>query len=76
MHNLPMAEGIWWKEDRVCDDIKCGRIITVGDFYFTDPEGGIFCESCGQCIRYERKRAAQREQNKEPVRVIIGLEEE
>ena len=76
MANLPMVEGIWFKEDRICNDNKCDRIITDGDFYFTDPEGSIFCESCGLCIRYERKRAAQRKIDGELARPIIGLKEE
>ena len=76
MDSFPMAERIWLQGDRICDDKKCGRIITVGDFYFTDPKGSIFCESCGLCIRYERKRAAQRKENGEIARPIIGLKEE
>ena len=77
MANLPMVEGVWLKEEeRICDNSKCNRIVTDGDFYFTDTIGSIFCELCGPCVRYERTRAAQREQRKEPVRVIIGLKEE
>ena len=72
---LPVVQGVWFQEDTTCEDEKCDRIVAFGDNYFTDPEEHIYCESCGLCLRYERKRALQREQNKEPVRTILGLEE-
>ena len=73
---LPMVKGVWFQEDTICEDKKCDRAVAFGDNYFTDPEEHIYCESCGLCIRYERKKATQREINGEIARPIIGLMEE
>ena len=45
-----------------CSGIKCGRPIKFMEKCFIDHEfGDLFCHSCGVCVRYERKKASQRE---------------
>lgn len=53
----------------VCSDPKCGRFIQHDEPCFVDTmteNGNVYCDSCGKCIRYERKRAKMRE-NKQTV---------
>jgi hypothetical protein len=53
------------KDAIVCADSKCNRLIRAGDFCFIDTtdQGGILCELCGPCVRYARKKDAERQQN-------------
>lgn len=56
-----------------CSDEKCGRPVKFMEKCFIDgTTGEIFCQSCGQCIRYERKMAARRDMMGIPERRIIG----
>lgn len=61
-----------------CTDPKCGRAIVHDAPCFVDtqsPDGDVYCDDCGKCLRYARKKAAQREANGVENRVIIGLNE-
>lgn len=53
------------KDAILCADSKCDRLIQAGDFCFIDTtdQGGILCEYCGLCVRYARKKEAERQQN-------------
>lgn len=45
-----------------CVDEKCGRPIKFMEKCFIDQQtGDLYCVNCGVCIRYERKKAEQRE---------------
>ena len=49
----------------VCKDSKCGRRVAHEDVCFVDTHsdnGDIYCDSCGKCLRYERKMAARRKE--------------
>ena len=48
----------------VCADEKCGRSIQNGNECFVDAlnEGDVYCDPCGKCLRYERKKEQQRKQ--------------
>jgi hypothetical protein len=44
-----------------CQDELCSRLIKEGDDCFIDAkENAIYCEQCGKCVRYHRKKAAER----------------
>lgn len=44
-----------------CSDDKCPRMIRVGELMYVDVNNGsMFCDSCGKCIRYARKKSYQR----------------
>jgi hypothetical protein len=44
-----------------CGDDLCGIKLRRGDECFMDPLlKKIYCLQCGQCLRYARKKAAQR----------------
>ena len=46
-----------------CSDDKCGRPIQHNEPCFVDTRsesGSIYCDSCGKCIRYARKRESLR----------------
>jgi len=46
-----------------CRDEKCNRMIEHEDPCFIDTwpdEGEVYCDSCGKCLRYERKMADRR----------------
>jgi hypothetical protein len=51
----PHPEGI------LCFDAKCGRSVNFMEKCFIDEAGGVYCQNCGVCERYTRKKAAQRE---------------
>lgn len=55
-----------------CSDDKCHNVIRFMDNCFIDRDGSIFCISCGQCQRYERKKAAEREKLGLPKILING----
>jgi hypothetical protein len=42
----------------VCCDPKCGRIVKHNEACFVDVvnKGNVYCDSCGKCIRYSRKK--------------------
>jgi len=45
-----------------CADPKCGRMVVHNAPCFIDSQtGGVWCDDCGKCERYARKRAAMRE---------------
>ena len=46
-----------------CKDFKCPRSVINKDACFIDTwsEGGdVYCDSCGKCLRYERKMEIKR----------------
>ena len=44
-----------------CEGLKCGRPIKFMEKCYIDHKtGSLYCQSCGACIRYERKKAAER----------------
>jgi hypothetical protein len=44
-----------------CADKKCGRVVAHDTPCFVDTTtGAIWCDDCGKCERYSRKKAAQR----------------
>lgn len=45
-----------------CADEKCGRFVGYLEKCFIDTlKDCIYCEACGQCVRYERKMADKRQ---------------
>jgi hypothetical protein len=46
--------------ERHCADHKCVRVIKVRDNCWMDEDGRIFCEQCGKCLKFHRRRAAER----------------
>jgi len=48
-----------------CADEKCTRFIKFMDTCYIDTQESpaYYCESCGQCLRYERKMAEKRKKN-------------
>lgn len=47
-----------------CTDPKCGRLVKNEDPCFIDglsENGDVYCDACGKCLRYSRKKAAERE---------------
>ncbi len=47
----------------VCSDEKCGRLVRHNEPCFIDAKtsnGAVYCDSCGKCIRYARKREEMR----------------
>ncbi len=52
-----------------CKDDKCGRMVDHEAPCFIDTwseEGDAYCDSCGKCLRYERKMADRRGELKKP----------
>jgi hypothetical protein len=46
----------------MCADKKCGRMVAHNAPCFIDSATGeVWCDDCGKCERYARKRAAMRE---------------
>jgi hypothetical protein len=44
-----------------CADDKCTRYVNFMDKCFIDTQDeSVYCESCGQCLRYARKMAKKR----------------
>ena len=60
-----MTATTWRMEAEVCHDAKCGRLVAPGDPCFIDANGDLYCDSCGRCERYARKKQQQRNQVKE-----------
>jgi hypothetical protein len=62
-----------------CADPKCGRPVIHDAPCFVDtnsPNGDVYCDDCGKCLRYERKKAAQRKANgRSETPVVMGLNE-
>lgn len=45
-----------------CADQKCGRSVSHNTPCFIDAQtGSVWCDDCGKCERYARKKAAERE---------------
>lgn len=45
----------------ICKDSKCGRGVVHGEPCFVDTwTEKFYCDSCGKCVRYERKMADRR----------------
>ena len=56
MNNYGLINTFYPESGVICSDEKCGRAVNFMDKCFIDTlKNRIFCESCGQCIRYERK---------------------
>lgn len=54
--------GEWGGEPTECADHKCERVVKKGDECFIDMQSSsVYCDGCGKCKRYVRKRAEQRE---------------
>jgi hypothetical protein len=48
-------------ESTVCTDPQCSKAIKHDEPCFVDTiSGETYCDSCGRCIRYERKMEAKR----------------
>jgi hypothetical protein len=58
-----------------CADAKCGRTIASGDTAWEEQGGTFFCEECGVCLRYHRKRQAQRTPERQALIKQLGLED-
>jgi len=54
-----LKNAVWPHESRNCDDDKCGRVIETMDRCFIEMDN-LYCDSCGKCLRYSRKKEAQR----------------
>lgn len=47
--------------DFQCNDRLCFTQVTAGQEYFLDIlKDKMYCSQCGKCLRYARKKAAQR----------------
>ena len=54
---------IYTEEDPIeCADSICGRFIATEQSCYVDTQNGgnLYCEICGTCERYHRKKAAER----------------
>ena len=63
-HNLLETKYSSQDPDEVtqCQDNSCFRSIACDDPCFVDTETStIYCEKCGQCLRYSRKKQKERE---------------
>ncbi len=51
------------EESIECAGSICGRFIETEQICFVDTQdgGNLYCEICGTCERYHRKKAAQRQ---------------
>jgi hypothetical protein len=50
------GRGIWY-----CGSKTCGKVLQQGDIIFIDRMSeAIYCEKCGTCLRYHRKKAIER----------------
>ena len=61
-----------------CADPKCGRPVVHDAPCFVDttsPNGDVYCDDCGKCLRYARKKAAQRKAAGVQEAPVIGLNE-
>jgi hypothetical protein len=58
-----VTSGIHTGERELCSDYKCGRYVEDGAECFWDEKGAVYCADCGKCLRYARKKEAQREVN-------------
>ena len=44
-----------------CGNFKCGKMVQSESPCFRDTLGAAYyCDSCGKCLRYHRKKAAER----------------
>jgi hypothetical protein len=56
-----------------CCGLKCGRAVKFMEKCFIDQmTGNVLCKDCGQCIRYERKKAEERKRKGIPEIKING----
>lgn len=45
----------------LCGDEKCDRLVSPNEACFFDTTKNlVYCDSCGKCVRYSRKKAVQR----------------
>ncbi len=52
---------IWRRDPIECGDTKCSRRVNRDDTCWVDVDQKVvFCDSCGRCVRYARKKAAER----------------
>lgn len=60
--NFGLFPNKYFGEDDQCADKGCTRILTQGDDCFIDTirDGKMLCDLCGKCLRYSRKKAAER----------------
>ncbi len=50
------GKGLWF-----CSSKKCGKMVQQGNIIFIDKlSEAIYCEGCGTCLRYHRKKAIER----------------
>lgn len=59
-----------------CADDQCFRKITEDDSIFIDVEKSLmYCEKCGKCLRYARKKKEERVKNGITEEILIkGLD--
>lgn len=58
-----------------CQDDKCHKPLLYGDSVYQDINHKHFCESCGKCVKYARKRQAERTPEREALIKQMGLED-
>jgi len=66
-----LREAQWGSEKEIqCANILCERMLVKGSPFFWDTvKNKDYCEQCGQCLRYKRKKAVQRGETIESVRI-------
>ena len=57
-----MFETVFSGEPELCSDPKCGRFVSNGDPCFYADGEILYCDACGRCVRYSRKKEVQRKQ--------------
>ena len=62
MDNYGLMSSLCPEVNMDCKGVKCARKINYLDKCFIDTiESNFLCQSCGECIRYERKMAKKRD---------------
>jgi hypothetical protein len=61
MNNYGLLLTFFPESGVICSDEKCGRPVQFLEKCFIDMQTQeVYCEPCGQCVRYERKMAEKR----------------
>jgi hypothetical protein len=62
-------------EDQKCQAKDCFRQIMTDDPCFVDiSNSAVFCDNCGKCERYSRKKEKEREVSGKDLPLIKGLD--
>lgn len=59
--------------DGHCCDGMCPRVLKHDEICFIDtwnPNGSVYCHQCGQCLKYERRKASDRGESARDIKVL------